>query len=204
MVVVTAGNIQPLVRVFTAAGAPLPSPPWKRPELACTPHPMPLAASRAVCARGSRGAGVALGSFMWDTSARLLEWGWTSALQLACVETSGMVVLRSVAGDKLKEFSMGPEPTNQGLVAAALAGDCLAVLTRSLGVWAVSDVAQPRPVRLAPPPLGAELAATCRVAVLQPHQSLSGSIEVRLTAFPLPGRLFLLRLQRHAGLLAPG
>lgn len=41
-------------------------------------------------------AGATLGTFIWESKAQLVEWGWSEQLQLVIVEDTGLVSLRSL------------------------------------------------------------------------------------------------------------
>lgn len=84
MVVVTAGSIRPVIRIFTASGHQL-------------------------------------GSYLWDKG-RLVAWGWSSSLELLILDERGRVVVVSMHGEKLREFSMGAAVEKQGISKASGAG----------------------------------------------------------------------------------
>jgi hypothetical protein len=51
-------------------------------------------------------SGRLLGSYVWDKG-RIMAWGWSAALDLVVVEESGKVLVLSLFGERLREFSMG-------------------------------------------------------------------------------------------------
>lgn len=51
-------------------------------------------------------SGRLLGSHVWDKG-RIVAWGWSAALELIVVEESGRVVVLSLFGERMREFSMG-------------------------------------------------------------------------------------------------
>lgn len=118
---------------------------------------------------------------MWDTSSRLISWGWTPSLQLVCVESGGMVVVRALTGEKIKEVSFGAAVAGQGVVHAHLDGSVVIVITSSGEIWVMPDVDSPRPMRLPSPPVAADVLATCCLAVQQPQQTVSGMLQVNFT-----------------------
>lgn len=86
----------------------------------------------------------------------------------------------SIFGVQLqRNFSMGSEVQREGILECQLYGDGLVVLTKSLQLWAVSGLEEPRPHKLASPSPRLKEPPTC-MAIMQPHHTLSGCLEVRL------------------------
>ncbi len=73
-------------------------------------------------------------------------------------------------------FSLGAEVAAQGVADAVLYGGGLVALTAGLQLWAVADLEEPRPQRLADPRLAGP--PHC-LAVIEPRHTLSGCIEAR-------------------------
>ena len=73
-------------------------------------------------------------------------------------------------------FSLGSEVAREGVAACCLYGSGLVALTAGLQLWAVTDLEEPRPQRLADPRLAAP--PHC-LAIIQPRHTLSGCIEAR-------------------------
>lgn len=159
MVVVKAGAARPVVRIFSASGQQL-------------------------------------GSFLWEDTARgkLVAWGWAAGeSSLITVGETGRVAVYSLKGSLVREATMGAAVESEGVAQALVAqgSGAVAVLTRAGAVWVLADVLGPAgadagaaagalPTRLADPPIAPtpELLASCRLAVLDPRATLSGSVEV--------------------------
>ena len=75
-----------------------------------------------------------------------------------------------------RNFSMGSEVQREGILQCQLHGNGLVVLTKGMQLWAVSGLDDPRPHKLASPRL--KEAPSC-MAIMQPHHTLSGCLEVR-------------------------
>ncbi|KAG2491741.1 hypothetical protein HYH03_009904 [Edaphochlamys debaryana] len=160
-----AGGLRPVLRTFTAAGAPL-------------------------------------GAAVWE-GGRLVELGWSEEVQLITVEANGKVTLFSPFCEKLREFTFGAAVERDGVAAAVLYGSGVLVLTEPVAaaaggpttppipgaIWVVSDLHDPRPVRLAAPPPAAFAAAA------EAEAGAGGG-----AAAPPPGVLGL----GHGGLGRPG
>ncbi|KAL3162570.1 hypothetical protein ABBQ38_008623 [Trebouxia sp. C0009 RCD-2024] len=122
-------------------------------------------------------AGTQLAVFIWDKG-RIEALGWTSAEDLMIVEQTGEVHMYSMFGVQLqRNFSMGSEVQREGILQCQLHGTGLVVLTKGLQLWAVSGLEDPRPHKLASPRL--KEAPSC-MAIMQPHHTLSGCLEVLL------------------------
>ncbi|KAG2424052.1 hypothetical protein HYH02_015233 [Chlamydomonas schloesseri] len=166
-------------------------------------------------------AGVALGATVWE-GGRLVDWGWTDEQQLAVVEASGKVELYSPYAEKVREFRFGAAVERDAVAAAVVYGTGVLVVTEAQlqpavpgsstpaaavsqpgSIWVVPDLRDPRPVRLASPPLAAFAASSPEdaraeqnsngllslgglgrpglpscVAVLDPRHTLSTRVEV--------------------------
>lgn len=72
---------------------------------------------------------------------------------------------------------MGEEVAREGVLRASLYGSGLAVLTGKHALWAVTSLAEPRPQRLAAPPL---LNSPHAMTVLEPQHTLSGCLEASI------------------------
>ncbi|KAK9823042.1 hypothetical protein WJX81_002597 [Elliptochloris bilobata] len=124
-------------------------------------------------------AGVRLGAFVWERG-RIMGMGWTSEEDLMLLEQSGEVHLYSMHGQaQARSFSLGGEVAREGVAACCLYGGGLVALTAGLQLWAVTDLEEPRPQRLADPRLAGP--PHC-LAVMEPRHTLSGCIEVLVAA----------------------
>ena len=145
-------------------------------------------------------AGVRLGAFVWERS-RIMGLAWTSEEDLMLLAQSGearprstphspvarawlpltqrraQVHLYSMHGQaQARSFSLGSEVAREGVAACCLYGSGLVALTVGLQLWAVTDLEEPRPQRLADPRLPAP--PHC-LTIIQPRHTLSGCIEAR-------------------------
>lgn len=75
-----------------------------------------------------------------------------------------------------RNFSMGSQVQREGILDCQLYGDGLVVLTKGLQLWAVSGLDDPRPHKLSNPRL--KEPPSC-MAIMLPHHSLSGCLEVK-------------------------
>lgn len=120
-------------------------------------------------------AGHQISAFIWDRG-RIVGMGWSSEEELLIVEQDGGVSTYSVFGEVLpRQFSMGSACKEQGVARAVVFGTGVVILTNRHELWAVTGLAEPRPQKLADP--GLFEAPHC-LAVMEPHHTLSGCVEV--------------------------
>mmetsp|Transcript_12464 Transcript_12464/g.35002 ORF Transcript_12464/g.35002 Transcript_12464/m.35002 type:complete len:872 (-) Transcript_12464:151-2766(-) len=120
-------------------------------------------------------AGHQIGAFIWDRG-RIVAMGWSSEEELVVVERDGSVTMCTTFGEVLpRQFSLGTACKEQGVVLAEVFGSGIVALTGKQELWAVSGLTEPRPQRLADP--GLFDAPHC-MAVVEPHHTLSGCVEV--------------------------
>eukprot|EP00899_Mesostigma_viride_P000918 jgi/Mesvir1/10827/Mv07754-RA.2 len=167
-------------------------------KIACAPFGGPIAMIRddkklvllgtvgvthpALCIYGS--SGKLLASVPW-LRGRLVTLGWVNGDVLLCVLEDGVVLRYDVHGKLLSpsQFSMGAECAEQGVVDALIVANCMVCRTASHALFAVTDLDEPRPTKLAPLPGGVASGGGIQcMAVIPPAQSLSGTIEVLVAA----------------------
>eukprot|EP00873_Tetraselmis_striata_P045222 jgi/Tetstr1/465486/TSEL_010170.t1 len=119
-------------------------------------------------------AGRPLGAFVWERN-RIVGMGWSSDEELVLVEVDGTVSAYSTFGTHLRRFSLGAAAREQGVSRAAVFGAGVVALTERHELWAVTGLLEPRPQRLADPGL---FDAPHSMAVIEPHHTLSGCVEV--------------------------
>lgn len=102
----------------------------------------------------------------------------------------------SMHGQKLpRSFSLGAEVVAERVTDCVVYGDGLVALTGAHRLWTVSNLEEPRPQRLA---LSGLTEPPHCFAVIEPHHTLSGCVEVR-HSLALPPRLcFAFNHTRHA------
>eukprot|EP00798_Chlamydomonas_sp_ICE-L_P031781 gene31781-6977_t len=135
-------------------------------------------------------AGIELGSVLWERG-RILDWGWSSNLELAVVEESAKVLVFSMHGEKLREFTLGAAVEREGVKEVCVHGEGMVVLTKSNRLWAVSNIQAPRVMAMAEVPglataSGVESVPKCCLAVVDARATLSGSIEAFLPVGSTP------------------
>ncbi|GIL65103.1 hypothetical protein Vafri_18928 [Volvox africanus] len=129
-------------------------------------------------------AGESLGACLWE-GGRLVAWGWTEEQQLAIVEATGKVSLFSPFAEKIREFSFGAVVEKDGVAAAEVYGSGVVVVTEPrqpaappgaaaaaadvtpsecCEIWVVSNVRDPKPIRLKSPSKEAYRAAAAAAA----------------------------------------
>ena len=59
-------------------------------------------------------SGRTLGSHLWEKG-RIVGWGWSGALELVVVDEAGKVLVLSMFGERLREFSMGEAVEKAGV-----------------------------------------------------------------------------------------
>ncbi|KAK9815234.1 hypothetical protein WJX72_000416 [[Myrmecia] bisecta] len=122
-------------------------------------------------------AGALLGAFVWD-GGRIAGLGWTLEEDLMLLEDTGQVFIYNMHGQKQpRQFSLGKEVQQDGILECCLWGDGLVVLTTGFALWAVTNLEEPRPQKLASPAL---MQRPHCMAVIEPRHTLSGHVEVLL------------------------
>eukprot|EP01116_Phalansterium_solitarium_P018834 TRINITY_DN5113_c0_g4_i1.p2 TRINITY_DN5113_c0_g4~~TRINITY_DN5113_c0_g4_i1.p2 ORF type:complete len:859 (+),score=366.88 TRINITY_DN5113_c0_g4_i1:2904-5480(+) len=125
-------------------------------------------------------AGRLLSSTIWERE-RLVGCGWTDNDRLVCVVDDGTLVFYSLHAELTGTFSLGRDVRDSGVRDCRIWGSGLVVLTDDLQLLAVTNFAEPRPIRLHPPGLTAPPKTW---AVLEPSQTQSLSVEVLLATDP--------------------
>eukprot|EP01112_Ceratiomyxa_fruticulosa_P007909 TRINITY_DN2060_c0_g1_i1.p1 TRINITY_DN2060_c0_g1~~TRINITY_DN2060_c0_g1_i1.p1 ORF type:complete len:827 (+),score=180.52 TRINITY_DN2060_c0_g1_i1:187-2667(+) len=121
-------------------------------------------------------SGYLISSFVWEKS-RLVGMGWSEGERLLCVLEDGTVLMYSVFGELISQFSMGRDCKEQGVLDIQVWSSGLVALTHNLQLFAVTSLEDPRPRALADP--GLENPPTSWVAV-DPLYTISHSVEVFL------------------------
>jgi len=81
-----------------------------------------------------------------------------------------------------RSFSLGEECAQDGILECCVYSQGLVALTKRLALWGISDLADPRPRKLATPKIDQPPTA---MAVIEPRHTLSGGVEVgKNSAFP--------------------
>uniref|UniRef100_A0A061RIB2 Protein VACUOLELESS1 n=1 Tax=Tetraselmis sp. GSL018 TaxID=582737 RepID=A0A061RIB2_9CHLO len=124
-------------------------------------------------------AGRQMGAFVWERG-RIAAMGWSSEEELMVVERDGSVTMYSPFGELLpRQFSLGSACREQGVSAAQVFSAGVVALTARNELWAVTGLEDPRPQKLADP--GLFEPPHC-MAVIEPHHTLSGCVEVVVAA----------------------
>ncbi|CAD7696036.1 unnamed protein product [Ostreobium quekettii] len=135
-------------------------------RVACCPYGGPTAMVRdnrkMVLLRGATApplvrifncAGHEMGRFMWSGT-QVVSMGWSQEQELLLVDPKGQVRAFSVHGRQLPlEFSLGEACETEGIADCCVYSSGVVVLTQANHIWAVTDINEPRPQRLADPPL---------------------------------------------------
>ncbi|GMH32446.1 hypothetical protein BSKO_00280 [Bryopsis sp. KO-2023] len=94
-------------------------------------------------------AGRELARFMWEGN-RIVALGWTNEQQLLIVDSTGQVNGYSIHGRKLPmEFSLGQAVESEEVAECRVYGSGVVALTLAGSLWAVTDLNDPRPQRMA-------------------------------------------------------
>ncbi|KAL6073866.1 Vacuolar protein sorting-associated protein 16 [Balamuthia mandrillaris] len=123
-------------------------------------------------------AGKPLRPFFWERG-RVVKMGWTADERLICVMESGGVILYSNHGQIVGTFTLGQGCSDEGGVL-----DChiwpsgLVCMTKRFQLYAVTNIDDPRPRKLADPKLEHPPTSWC---VIEPEVSSSGGVEVLLS-----------------------
>eukprot|EP01113_Clastostelium_recurvatum_P007331 TRINITY_DN1340_c0_g1_i1.p1 TRINITY_DN1340_c0_g1~~TRINITY_DN1340_c0_g1_i1.p1 ORF type:complete len:828 (-),score=182.11 TRINITY_DN1340_c0_g1_i1:129-2612(-) len=119
-------------------------------------------------------SGTLLSSFIWDKG-RLVGMGWTENERLICVLEDGTVLIYSVFGELILQFSMGRDCKEQQVMDVQVWSTGLVVLTHARQFYVVTDLENPRPRPLADP--GLDENPTSWI-VIDPLYTPSNAVEV--------------------------
>ncbi|KAL2623066.1 hypothetical protein R1flu_003271 [Riccia fluitans] len=124
-------------------------------------------------------SGVLIKSYIWDRpGGRLVNLGWTADEVLLVLMQDGTVYRYNIHGELAqKKFSFGKEVWDQGVAECIIWGTGLVCLTEANQLWAVTNLEDPQPIKLADPHL--EEPPHC-MAIVEPQFTVSGNLEVLL------------------------
>lgn len=97
-------------------------------------------------------AGDLISSFLWEKG-QIVQMGWTNKENLVIVLDDGSVMIFSIFGELITQFSLGKQVQQQGLYECNIWGSGVVVLTNLLNFFVVEDFEEPRPVAMNCPPL---------------------------------------------------
>lgn len=123
-------------------------------------------------------SGQFLSHIQWNATNKgsLVYMGWTDTENLYCVTNEGAVFMYDLRGNSIRQFSLGSEARDTGVLDVIGFGSGLVFLTkRSWQLWVVLDFLEPRPIKLSDPVL---IAMPLAFEVVPPDATTSGSVEV--------------------------
>ncbi|KAG6541575.1 hypothetical protein Mapa_017028 [Marchantia paleacea] len=124
-------------------------------------------------------SGVLITSFLWDRpGGRLISLGWSSDEVLLVLVQDGTVYRYNIHGELPdRKFTFGKEVWEQGVADCIIWGSGLVCLTEANQLFAVTNLEDPQPIKLADPHL--EEPPHC-IAIIDPQFTVSGNVEVLL------------------------